>query len=73
MISFTMDSAVNVINDEEIANIQAAAAAAALRGVPMPKFKCIKGTTQMQRMLAALRHVVWCDAYDRAQIKKAAG
>jgi hypothetical protein len=74
MISFDMGTATNVISDDEIAIIQQSARSAADRGLPMPPFTILKGTTIVQRMLAALRHVVWCDAYDHhkvAQIKKA--
>lgn len=75
MISFDMNTAVSVISDDEIEDIKRRARNAADRGVPLPPFKLLPGTTQVQRMLAALRHVVWCDAHDERtaeRIKKAA-
>lgn len=74
--SFDIDTAKEVLGDSVVREIEAAARAAAERGEPLIPFE-LTGATYWDRVLSAMRHVVWAAAHDRrvarmARIKKAA-
>lgn len=73
MISFDASTARQMLSDAEIHYIEMSARAAVAHGAPMSPFEVPRELNVMSRVLAALRHVVWCEAYDEAQRKKAAG